>query len=86
MTAKPDLNNSIAANALVNAASNRLHLGQFWHRLIVEDREWSAARFSRFLSRIVSQFRFFLRHAALQRPPLLKIHNPKHKTYQEDPD
>lgn len=37
MAAEPDLNDAIAADALVDAASNRLHLGQFGHRLIVED-------------------------------------------------
>jgi hypothetical protein len=34
---KPDLNDAIAADAFVDAASDRLYLGQFRHRLIVED-------------------------------------------------
>ena len=37
MAGKPGLDNAIAANALVNAASDRLHLRQFRHRFIVED-------------------------------------------------
>lgn len=37
MTVKPDLHDAIAADAFVDAASDRLHLWQFRHRLIVED-------------------------------------------------
>jgi len=38
MTVKPDLNDAIAFDAFVDAAGDRLYLGQFRHRLIVEDR------------------------------------------------
>ena len=35
--AKPNFNDAIAADTLVDAASDRLYLRQFRHRLIVED-------------------------------------------------
>jgi hypothetical protein len=35
---KPDLDDAMAASALIDAASDRLHFRQFRHRLIVEDR------------------------------------------------
>jgi len=38
MMVKPDLDDAIAASAFIDAASDRLHLRQFRHRLIVEDR------------------------------------------------
>ena len=42
MAVKPDLDDAIASDAFVDAASDRLYLGQFRHRLIVDDRkkEW----------------------------------------------
>ena len=38
MMVKPDLDDAMAASALIDAASDRLHFRQFRHRLIVEDR------------------------------------------------
>jgi hypothetical protein len=45
--AKPSLDDAVALYALVNAASDRLHLWEFRHRFIVEDRQAAAAASSR---------------------------------------
>jgi len=43
MAAEPDVRNAIAADALVDTASDRLYFRQFRHQLIVEDCDWCAA-------------------------------------------
>ena len=38
--AKPNFNDAIAADALVDAASDRLYFRQFRHQLILKDCDW----------------------------------------------
>ncbi len=77
--AEPDLNHAIAADALVDAASDGFHLRQFGHRLIVEDRDRS-----RGLSRIAHEFVLFFCEAALEGSPPLQINHAKDETDEEN--
>jgi hypothetical protein len=47
LAAKPSLDDTVAIYALVNAAGDRLHLWEFRHRFIVEDRQPAAGASSR---------------------------------------
>ena len=82
---EPDPRDTIASYTLVHAASDRLHFGQFRHRLIVEDRDSATASsdLTGFLAEILGQLGFFVRLARLHTAPFLQVHSaqrePEHK-------
>ena len=82
LAGKPGLDNAIATYAFVNAAGDCLHLREFGHRFIVEDR-WQSTE-ARLLAGVMRKFRFFAVLARLQASPLLQVDHSERKADQEN--